>query len=96
MSKLRSGCGQALTNNMQVAVLYAVLPKDMQERVFDECAANWGETTEKEAGRRFSKEGDESDDAEVMYIRGKGLETSERILRNPTVRGSRVGKAECR
>ena len=47
--------GQILSAKMKVAVLYTMLPKDLQEKVLDECAVNWDETLEAEAGVLFTK-----------------------------------------
>ena len=47
--------GQVLSAKMKVAVLYSMLPKDLQEKVLDECAMNWDETPEAEAGVLFTK-----------------------------------------
>lgn len=55
MVKLQTEYGQDVSFKMKVAVLYSMLPKDLQERVLDECAVNWDETPEKEAGVLFSK-----------------------------------------
>ena len=35
-----------------MAVLYGMMPKDLQDKVLDECAVNWNET---EAGRLYTK-----------------------------------------
>ena len=55
MVKLSSEYGQELSAKMKVAVLYSMLPKDLQERVIDECAVNWDETPEHVAGALFTK-----------------------------------------
>ena len=55
MAKLSTEYGQVLSANMKVAVLYSMLPKDLQERVLDECAVNWDETPEGEAAEMFTK-----------------------------------------
>ena len=55
MAKLSTEYGQVLSAKMKVAVLYSMLPKDLQERVLDECAVNWDETPEKEAAEMFTK-----------------------------------------
>lgn len=44
-----------LTAKVKVAVLYAVLPKDLQERVLGECALNWGETPEQHARQLLAR-----------------------------------------
>ena len=46
MAKLSTEYGQILSAKMKVAVLYTMLPKDLQEKVLDECAVNWYETPE--------------------------------------------------
>ena len=53
--KLGTEYGQELTAKVKVAVLYGMMPKDLQDKVLDECAVNWDETTEAEAGRLFTK-----------------------------------------
>lgn len=55
MAKLNSEYGQQLSNKVKVAVPHAILRKDLEERVLDECAVNRGETPEKDAGILFSK-----------------------------------------
>lgn len=50
MAKLSSEYGQNLSDKVNVAVLYSMLPKDLQERLLDECAVSWDETPEQEAG----------------------------------------------
>ena len=55
MAKLSTEYGQILSAKMKVAVLYTMLPKDLQEKVLDECAVNWDETPEAEAGVLFTK-----------------------------------------
>jgi cellular nucleic acid-binding protein len=55
MSKLNTEYGQELSSKMKVAVLYSMLPKELQEKVLDECAVNWDGTPESEAGRLFGK-----------------------------------------
>ena len=41
MAKLSAEYGEEVSAKMKVAVLYAMLPKDLQERVLDKCAVNW-------------------------------------------------------
>ena len=53
--KLGTEYGQELTAKVKVAVLYGMMPKDLQDKVLDECAVNWDETTESEAGRLYTK-----------------------------------------
>ena len=55
MANLSTEYGQVLSAKMKVAVLYTMLPKDLQETVLDECAVNWDETPEAEAGVLFTK-----------------------------------------
>ena len=55
VAKLHSEYGQDLSAKMKVAVLYSMLPKDLQERVIDECAVNWDETPEETARVLFVK-----------------------------------------
>lgn len=54
-AKLRTQYGQELTAKMNVAVLYAMLPKDLQEGVLDECVVNWDETPEQKAGELWTR-----------------------------------------
>lgn len=49
MVKLRAQYNQVLTTKMEVAVLCSMLPKDLKEKVLDECVVNWGGTPEDEA-----------------------------------------------
>ena len=53
--KLNVEYGQELSNKVKVAVLYAMMPKDLQEKVLDACAVNWDETTEGDAGKLYNK-----------------------------------------
>ena len=53
--KLGTDYGQELTAKMKVAVLYGMMPKNLQDKVLDECAVNWDETTESEAGWLYTK-----------------------------------------
>ena len=55
MAALSMEYGQVLSANMKVEVLCALLPKDLQEKVLDECAVNWDETPETEGGVLFTK-----------------------------------------
>ena len=42
--KLQTQYGQVLTSKMKVAVLYSMMPKDLQEKVLDACAVAWDGT----------------------------------------------------
>ncbi len=53
--KLGTEYGQELTAKVKVAVLYAMMPKDLQEKVLDACAVNWDETSESDAGQLYTK-----------------------------------------
>ena len=53
--KLQTEYGQTLTNKMKVAVLYSMMPKDMQEKILDACAVAWDGTTEGDAGQLYIK-----------------------------------------
>ena len=55
MVKLQVEYGQVITSKMKVAVLYAMMPKDLQEKVLDACAVNWDETSEQDAGQLYLK-----------------------------------------
>ena len=47
--------GEEVSAKMKVAVLYAMLRKDLQERVLDKCAVNWDGVKEAEAATIFCK-----------------------------------------
>ena len=49
VAKLAIEYGEEISAKMKVAVLYAMLPKDLQERVLDKCAVNWDGAKEEEA-----------------------------------------------
>ena len=53
--KLDSEYGKTLSSKMQMAVLYAMLPKDLQEKVLDKCAVSWDKAKEQEAALIFSR-----------------------------------------
>ena len=55
MAKLSTEYGQEVSGKMKVAVLYSMLPKDLQEKVLDECAINWDATKESQANELFVK-----------------------------------------
>jgi hypothetical protein len=55
MTKLDKEYAQALTNKMKVAVLYAMLPKEMQDRILDACTVAWDGTNEGEAGLLYQR-----------------------------------------
>ena len=55
LAKLTTEYGQALTAKVKVAVLYGMMPKDLQEKILDECAVNWDETSEGEAATLLTK-----------------------------------------
>ena len=47
--KLSTEYGEKLSDKLKVAVLYGMLPKDLQERALDKCAINWDQTKEGDA-----------------------------------------------
>ena len=49
LAKLNIEYGQNVTAKVQVAVLYGMMPKDLQEKILDECAVNWDQTNEGQA-----------------------------------------------
>lgn len=49
VAKLNTEYGEGISAKMKVAVLYAMLPKDLQERVLDRCAVHWDGVKEEEA-----------------------------------------------
>ena len=53
--KLQTEYGQVLTSKMKVAVLYSMMPKDLQEKVLDACAVAWDGTSEADAGQLYEK-----------------------------------------
>ena len=53
--RLKTECGEELTYKLKLAVLYGMLPKDLQERTLDKCAINWGSTKEAEAMAIYGK-----------------------------------------
>ena len=55
-SSLGTEYGQELTAKVKVAVLYGMMPKDLQDNFLDACAVNWDETTESDAGRLVVQE----------------------------------------
>jgi hypothetical protein len=55
MTKLNIEYDQELSAKMKVAVLYAMLPKDLQEKVLDECSVNWDGIQESQAAEKFMK-----------------------------------------
>ena len=55
VGQVGDGVWRGLTAKVKVAVLYGMVPKDLQDKVSDECAVNWYETTEAEAGLLYTK-----------------------------------------
>ena len=55
MEKLVREYGETITAKMRVAVLYSMLPKDLQERVLDKCAVAWEGAKEEDAKLIFSR-----------------------------------------
>jgi hypothetical protein len=55
LAKLRTEYSQDLTSKMKVAVLYSMLPKDLQEKVLDACSVAWDGTTESDAIELYAK-----------------------------------------
>ncbi len=51
--ELSAEYGETLTSKVKVAVLYAMLPKDLQERVLGKCAVSWDTDKEQEAAAIF-------------------------------------------
>ena len=47
--------GEELSNKMKVAVLYSMLPKDLQEKALDKCGVNWDSTDEHKAGEIYER-----------------------------------------
>ena len=55
LAKLAKEYGEVISAKMKVAVLYAMLPKDLQERALDKCAVSWGNASEDDAKLIFTK-----------------------------------------
>jgi hypothetical protein len=81
LTKLNTEYSQALTNKMKVAVLYAMLPMEMQDKILDACTVSWDGTNEGDADRTFeewetaeyeAKEEGHETEAVVQYIGEKG------------------------
>jgi hypothetical protein len=53
--KLSTEYGEKLSDKLKVAVLYGMLPKDLQERALDKCAINWDQTREGDATTILTK-----------------------------------------
>ena len=54
VTKLSIEYGEGISAKMKVAVLYAMLPKDLQERVLDKCAVSWDGAKEDEAASIYN------------------------------------------
>ena len=52
--KLHIEYGETISAKMKVAVLYAMLPKDLQEKVLDKCAVQWDGAKEEEAATIYN------------------------------------------
>lgn len=57
--KLDVEYGEKISAKMKVAVLYSMLPKDLQERILDKCAVNWDNASEQDAATIYTKARDE-------------------------------------
>jgi hypothetical protein len=55
MTRLNIEYDQEISAKMKVAVLYSMLPKELQEKVLDECSVNWDGTSESMAAEKFTK-----------------------------------------
>ncbi len=53
--KLSLEYGETLSNKVKVAVLYAMMPKDFQEKVRDRCAVSWDAAKESDAATILAK-----------------------------------------
>ena len=49
LTRLKTEYGEELSYKVRLAILYSMLPKDLQERTLDKCAVNWDGTKEPEA-----------------------------------------------
>ena len=68
MTKLDVEYDEEISSKMQVAVLYAMLPKDLQERVLDKCAVNWKDTKEEKADEIYGKIREEVKNLSLIHI----------------------------
>ena len=59
LAKLGTEYGEEISAKMKVAVLYSMLPKDLQEKVLDKCAVNWDGVSKEEAVNIYIKVRDE-------------------------------------
>ena len=55
IGKLDSEYGETLSSKMKMAVLFAMLPKDLQEKVLDKCAVGWDKAKEQETALIFNR-----------------------------------------
>ena len=55
LAKVHSEYGQKLTSKMKVAVVYSMMPRDLQERITDACAVGWDHTSDGEADQMYEK-----------------------------------------
>ena len=55
IKKLQTEYTEEISPKMKVAVLYAMLPEDLQERVLDKCAVSWDGSKERDAEATFNK-----------------------------------------
>ena len=53
--KLNVEYGETLSSKMKVAVLYTLLPKDLQEKVLDKCAVSWDKVKETDTAVIFGR-----------------------------------------
>ena len=51
--------GEKVSSKMKVAVLYSMLPKDLQEKILDSCAVSWDSADEKQAETIYTKARDD-------------------------------------
>ena len=54
-AKLSTEYGEEVSAKMKVAVLFAMLPKDLQEKVLDKCAMNWEWAKQEDAVTIYNK-----------------------------------------
>ena len=55
LARLSSEYGQQLSCRIKVAVLYSMMPRDMQEKIIDACSVAWDQTTEKDATALYER-----------------------------------------
>ena len=55
IAKMHAEYGQRLTSRMKVAVMYSMMPRELQERISDACAVSWDKTDDTEAENMYTR-----------------------------------------